>query len=440
MGHDNESSLSKLTRVEGLLVNHFVSKVACGDYHTVVLTSDGSLWTFGSNKHGRTGHGITQGTTETPRKVEGWDLDLGSVKVVVVAASLFHSACIAEDGSTYTWGRGAYGMLGHGNGRFQSSPKLVTGLVGKRGEEVACGRYHTLVRVEDGRIYSFGNGDYGQLGQGDNEMRSTPTLIEGPLQDETIVQVVCGIKHSMALTRNGDVYTWGRGLLGTLGHGYEGDINRTIPSYVEALNGKKVVQISSHYVHSVALVDSKHQSYVKKMKAMLNDKSCSDLTFVLLENGDSVHAMKGLLIDRSDYFRAMFRSNLRENRENEVHVQDWSKEVFLLFLEYLYCGWVNVGRGMDDALELYALTDRYQEKCLSRQCVKVIRRGLNDENVIPLLLVVDRLGLDVLKDVCMSYVVSNIGNTMTIDATESLSHALREELLILIEKRDQNQK
>ena len=94
----------------------------------------------------------------------------------------------------------------------------------------------------------------------------------------------------------------------------------------------------------MALVDSKHQSNVNKMKKMLNDDSCSEPTFVL-DIGARVHALKKVLIDRNEYFRAMFRSNMRESRENEVHVRDRSKGAFLLFLESLYCSLLDV-RGM----------------------------------------------------------------------------------------------
>ena len=60
------------------------------------------------------------------------------------------------------------------------------------------------------------------------------------------------------------------------------------------------------------------------MKAMINDGSCSNIVFVL-GNGDSVYANKGLLIGQSEYLRAMFRSNMKESRENKIEVCDCSK-------------------------------------------------------------------------------------------------------------------
>ena len=234
LGQCHNLSLSILTRVEGLLKDHFVSQVACANCHTVVLTSNGCLWTFGSNASGKTGHGITYGIQSTPKKVEGGGLSSPSKKVVFIAAGAWHSACITENGSTYTWGYGANGRLGHSDGKNCSSPKRVKNcfLVGLKAKEVACGGSHTLVCTEDGRIYSFGYGGRGQLGHGKKDNRFTPTLIEAPLEGKFVVQVACGSEHSMALTRKGCVYTWGHGANGRLGHGSE--VDYTTPYIVEA--------------------------------------------------------------------------------------------------------------------------------------------------------------------------------------------------------------
>ena len=135
LGHGYVNNLSILTRVEGL-IGHFVSQGACGDYHTVVLTSHGCMWTFGSNAIGKTGHGITDGHQCTPKNVKGGFTTGPSKKVVFIAAGNHHSACTV-DGSTYAWGKGRYSRLGHGDVTNCSSPKLVVnGLVGKKAKRI----------------------------------------------------------------------------------------------------------------------------------------------------------------------------------------------------------------------------------------------------------------------------------------------------------------
>lgn len=197
-------------------------------------------------------------------------------------------------------------------GESRSTPTVVDGLVGKKAIQVACGGYHTIVCTSNGRVYSFGDGEYGQLGHGDSKDQWTPTLIEALSEGKFVVQVTCGWLHSMALTSECRLYTWGDGANGKLGNGSE--LMTCVPYVVESLLGYKVVHIASKNVHSVALVDSK-RSYSVMMKSMIDDETCSDVVFVL-KDGERIHANKGLLIARSKYFRAMFRSGMKESREN----------------------------------------------------------------------------------------------------------------------------
>ena len=124
--------------------------MAAGDHHTIVLTSEGIVFTCGSNEFGQTGLGTTEGNQTTPRKVGGC---LEGRKVVNIAAGAYHTACIDEDGETYTWGKGQNLRLGHGDETNRSSPKLVRGLIGKKCSAVTCGGYHTLVIAENGKVY-----------------------------------------------------------------------------------------------------------------------------------------------------------------------------------------------------------------------------------------------------------------------------------------------
>ena len=425
LGHGNLNDLSTFSKVE-VLEGHVISQVTCGKEHTNVLTSEGVVYAFGNSIYGRTGHGVTEGDQSTPKKVNGC---LESKKVVFIASGAWHSVCITDNGDTYTWGRGSHGTLGHGDKISRATPKLVDGLAGKKAKEVSCGGSHTIVRTENGRLYSFGSGADGQLGHCNFDDKLTPTLIEAPFEGKFVVQVTCGLKHSMALTSEGRLYTWGKGADGRLGHGSE--LNYCIASIVERLIGFKVVRIATYCKHSVALVEDSNRSYAKMMKAMVNDETCSDVVFHL-KNNERVHANKGLLIGRSEYFRAMFRSGMRESKENEVEVRDCSKTVFLLFLEYLYKGEVDIEVG--DAVELYVLSDRYQENDLSRQCLEMIEGGLTPSNAIEFLAEADGLSLAALKDVCMEYVLSNYG-TIENEGLESLSPSLMAEMLRDIKER-----
>ena len=391
-----------------------IIQVACGLGYTIVLSSAGIIYTS-RLQNGK--------IAPLLKKVTGC---LGSKKVVFIATSTIgeHIACIIENGDTYTWGVGQDGRLGHGDETTHTTPKLVDGLVGMKAKEVACGMAHTLVYTEDGRVYSFGCGEYGQLGHCDFEKKLTPTLVEAKLEGKFVVQVACGLQHSMALTSEGHIYTWGEGVC--LGHGSE--LHFCVPTIVESFIGYKVVSITSNSTHSVALVDS-DRSYSLMMKSLIDNETCSDVVFLLKDN-ERVHAMKGLLIGRSEYFRAMFRSGMRESRENEVQVQDCSKGVFLLFLEYIYLGKI-LDIEMEDAIELYVLSHRYQEDELNSRCLDVIRGGLSHEHVSELLAEAGGLDIDALKDACMEYAVSN----PKLPTKNRVSPSLMAAMLINIEQR-----
>ena len=93
---------------------------------------------------------------------------------------------------------------------------------------------HYLALTISGEVFSWGCGDGGRLGHGDTSSRDDPTLIEG-LVGKNVVQISCGSTYSAAITDSGELYTWGRGTYGRLGHGNSDDQN--VPFQVNALKG-----------------------------------------------------------------------------------------------------------------------------------------------------------------------------------------------------------
>ena len=102
-------------------------------------------------------------TCDRPRVIES----LRGKEVVDIAAGGAHSACITANGELYTWGKGRYGRLGHGDSEDQSKPKLVEALKGYRVIDVACGSgdAQTLCITDDDNVWAWGDGDYGKLGK-----------------------------------------------------------------------------------------------------------------------------------------------------------------------------------------------------------------------------------------------------------------------------------
>ena len=160
------------------------------DAHVLHL-SDGSY--RGLCDDGRLGHGSAQVTLGVPTAIAL----LERLVVVDVAAGTHHSAAITESGQLYTWGRGSYGQLGHGDTEGKTAPTVVSSIQGQC-YRVSCGDCHTVVVTDDGEVFSFGSGEDGQLGHDNHNSYSTPKIIK-VLIGKGVCDVACGLCHTVAL-------------------------------------------------------------------------------------------------------------------------------------------------------------------------------------------------------------------------------------------------
>ena len=117
-----------------------------------------------------------------------------------------HAAILTAFGEVYTWGRGGFGRLGHGDTQTLSDPKFVSALEGIECCQVACGFAYTAVVTTEGALYTWGAGENGRLGLGDVEDRHVPCHVEA-LEYTPIKEVFAGLVHTCVLTREGAVRT-----------------------------------------------------------------------------------------------------------------------------------------------------------------------------------------------------------------------------------------
>ena len=135
--------------------------------HSLLLTSTGRVLSFGTGQYGALGHGFSDGK-QLPDYLRPKYIDaLSNARCVCVSAGELHSAAVSVDGDVYTWGDGFCGQLGHGDKKPQVSPVQVTngGLDDECVSHVSCGARHTLAVTEDGEAFSFGLGHFGVLGR-----------------------------------------------------------------------------------------------------------------------------------------------------------------------------------------------------------------------------------------------------------------------------------
>lgn len=109
----------------------------------------------------------------------------------------------------------------------------MAALGGKAVVRVAGGWRHTAAADDEGRTYTWGWNKFGQLGLGDTEDRNAPTEVS-PLTGQRVALLACGWRHTVAVTVDGMVYSWGRGVNGQLGHGDEQDCHE--PMVLKALS------------------------------------------------------------------------------------------------------------------------------------------------------------------------------------------------------------
>jgi len=161
--------------VDGLAGKNVVG-AAAGHYHTAAWTAAGELFTFGDGNSGRLGHGGNS-FQYVPKLVDA----LAGTKVVgaCAAAGSCHSAAWTEAGELFTFGSGVKGELGHGMAERELMPRLVEGLAGKTVIGAAAGHHHTAVWTDEGEIFSFGDGTNGRLGHGVAISAFAPRLVEG---------------------------------------------------------------------------------------------------------------------------------------------------------------------------------------------------------------------------------------------------------------------
>lgn len=194
------------------------------------VRTDGTLFTWGNGERGQLGQGRSveyqySGPDYVAAPVEIPGHLFGAEPVASVACGCEFTLVVTQPGGLFSFGLGDRGQLGHGDdggNATRLAPTRVEALVGTHITMAAAGDRHSLVVAANGCMWSFGFNHSGQLGVlGDDAHQSAiPLPVEGFGMPSDMVYVAAGNSHSMAITAGGKLYAWGNNDYGQLGLGY----------------------------------------------------------------------------------------------------------------------------------------------------------------------------------------------------------------------------
>lgn len=232
--------------------NQRIVDVVCGQDHSFFIAETGTVYSCGWGADGQTGLGHYN-NYPSPQCLEG---DIKNEKIVKVSGVGDCVLALNDKGEVFGWGNSEYGQLTIQEGVQQiNTPTHLKFLKGiGKVIDIAAGGSFCAVLNEDGNMFTWG---FGILGMGPNVEHSAvplaipPTLFGRNAFNPTnrITSIACGLNHMAAINSDNDLFTWGRNKFGCLGLGHEKD--QFFP--YKTLVGAKVQRVECGVDHSIAL-------------------------------------------------------------------------------------------------------------------------------------------------------------------------------------------
>ena len=225
-------------------------QIAAGDEHNLLLDSSNNLFVWGGNKKGQLGLGHNDPVNSVSK------LNFtGSGKITHIKAKGHNSLAITESGAAYYW------PLCKLSGDVILRPVLMNIPSKIHIQTGSCGYNFAVLLASNGLLYSFGiDNSAGQLGLGHYQAEDEPRLIESLKYDGgRITQVSCGYKHAICKNTVGKVFAWGWGMYGQLGNGSVKDspIPRQVDTSSFGNTRAKITQVQAGYRHSMIMTEGK---------------------------------------------------------------------------------------------------------------------------------------------------------------------------------------
>jgi alpha-tubulin suppressor-like RCC1 family protein len=189
--------------------------VAAGLSYSLAIDKDGSIWAWGRNSYNQLGLGrVGSGAQASAVKVAEMK------DVIAVTAGTHHTIALKNDGTVWGWGHNAVGQLGDGNKITQKPFSTMIPVQTQNLKDIiaveAGAKDYTLALKKDGTVWTWGSNTYGNIGDGTTTDRLIPTKLTG---FDNVMAIGTGTWHSMLVNTDGTVWAWGMNYYGCLGDG-----------------------------------------------------------------------------------------------------------------------------------------------------------------------------------------------------------------------------
>eukprot|EP01156_Anaeramoeba_ignava_P022563 Anaeramoba_ignava/c20794_g3_i2.p1 GENE.c20794_g3_i2~~c20794_g3_i2.p1 ORF type:complete len:859 (-),score=337.64 c20794_g3_i2:45-2471(-) len=223
-----------------------IKQICCGEQFVVILNEESEIFFLGKSENGENGFGELRKETQTPEKITFFN----PIKIAKISYGFYHSLFLTDEGHVYSSGSNEHGQLGIGDETSKTTfPHLIESLLGRKIVEISAGRTHSMVLSEKGKVYVFGSGIC--LGLKNIQKAFFPLQVVEGLENEVIVDISVGHSHSCVINQHGNLFTWGVGQFGILGHGNTNDYN--FPKKVESIEDLCVISVDSGNCHTAVL-------------------------------------------------------------------------------------------------------------------------------------------------------------------------------------------
>ena len=250
LGHGDE-----MNRIEPRIVRSLdhvrVQKIALSESTSFAITTTNLLFWWGrmaADLGAADGEGRPPGHHYTPCICAPFR----NTMVSSVGCGLWHAIVLTADHDVYTWGSGSLGQLGLGELADHDSPCRVDALIEWNVCEVGGGGHQSIAITDSGHLFTWGDGSSGQLGHNSKESHTVPKMVEALAGVEKMVSVSCALTYMAALSQKGELFTWGTGASGQLGHGPGADKTRA-PKKIAVGENMRFKSVSCADEHICAL-------------------------------------------------------------------------------------------------------------------------------------------------------------------------------------------